>query len=117
MSAIPDSILSRTADIDEQIVKPIPNSNKIYVTGSRPDLRVPMREINCSPTRTEAGQQKNAAITVYDTSGPYTDPEAEIDIRKGLPPLRQPWIEERNDTRRLAGPSSAYGARRLSDPA
>ena len=117
MSAIPDSILSRTADIDEQIVKPIPNSNKIYVTGSRPDLRVPMREINCSPTRTEAGQQKNASITVYDTSGPYTDPEAEIDIRKGLPPLRQPWIEERNDTRRLAGPSSAYGARRLSDPA
>jgi len=63
------------------------------------------------------GGEPNPPLTVYDTSGPYTDPAAAIDIRKGLPPLRQAWIQERRDTQALPGPSSEYGRRRLHDPA
>ena len=109
MSAISDSILSRTAKVDEGIVKPISNSKKIYVTGSSPDISVPMREISCSSTRTKDGLDENTPITVYDTSGPYTDPNVTIDIRKGLKPLRKRWIEERKDTVQLNTPSSLYG--------
>ena len=116
MSVISDSILSRTATVDEEIVKPILNSKKIYVTGSRPDISVPMREISCTPTQTKDGLEKNVPITVYDTSGPYTDPNAKIDIRKGLKPLRKQWIDERNDTEQLADPSSPYVLKRLNDP-
>ena len=115
MSAISDSLLSSSAKVDEEIRKPIPNSKKIYVKGSRSDLSVPMREIACSQTQTNQGPEKNAAITVYDTSGPYTDPNVNIDIRKGLGLLRKDWIEERNDTEQLSGPSSTYGVQRLSD--
>lgn len=116
MSPIPDSILSETATVDERIVEPIPNSKKIFVTGSRPDIRVAMREISCSPTQTRTGLEENTPITVYDTSGPYTDPEIAIDIRKGLKPLRKAWVEERNDTEQLSGPTSDYGLERLNDP-
>ncbi|MFT5395998.1 MAG: phosphomethylpyrimidine synthase [Gammaproteobacteria bacterium] len=116
MSAIPDSILSDTATVDAKAVEAIPNSKKIHVIGSRPDIRVPMREISCSPTQTQKGLEKNTPITVYDTSGPYTDPEAAIDIRKGLQPLRAEWVAERNDTVELDGPSSEYGVERLNDP-
>ena len=116
MSAISDSILSHTAIVDEEITKPIPNSKKTYVTGSRSDILVPMREIACSPTQTKEGLEENISITVYDTSGPYTDPNATIDIRKGLKPLRKIWIEERNDTDQLNGPSSIYGVQRLNEP-
>jgi phosphomethylpyrimidine synthase len=86
------------------------------VQGSRPDLRVPMRKITQSDTAASFGAEKNPAIYVYDTSGPYTDPDAVIDIRSGLPTPRLPWILERNDTEELAGPSSAYGIERLNDP-
>ena len=116
MSAISDSILSHTAIVDEEITKPIPNSKKTYVTGSRSDILVPMREIACSPTQTKEGLEENISITVYDTSGAYTDPNATIDIRKGLEPLRKIWIEERNDTDQLNGPSSIYGVQRLNEP-
>lgn len=116
MSAIPDSILSDTATVDKKAVEAIPNSKKIHVIGSRPDIRVPMREISCSPTQTQNGLEENTPITVYDTSGPYTDPEATIDIRKGLQPLRSQWIAERNDTVELVGPSSNFGIQRLNDP-
>ena len=75
-----------------------------------------MREISCTPTQTKDGLEKNVPITVYDTSGPYTDPNAKIDIRKGLKPLRKQWIEERNDTEQLVGPSSSYVLKRLNDP-
>src|SRR4029079_4931174 len=61
------------------------------------------------------GEEKNPPLFVYDTSGPYTDREARIDIRAGLPPLREPWITERDDTELLEGPSSEYGRRRLAD--
>ncbi|MFT5534696.1 MAG: phosphomethylpyrimidine synthase [Burkholderiaceae bacterium] len=105
-----------TAIVDEAAVQPLPNSSKFYVQGSRPDLRVPMRKIVQSDTAASFGAEKNPAIYVYDTSGPYTDPDAVIDIRSGLSTPRLPWILERNDTEELAGPSSAYGIERLNDP-
>src|SRR5689334_22980543 len=115
MSANP-KFLSATAQVDEAAVKPLPNSRKVYVTGTRPDLRVPMREITQSDTPASFGAEKNPPIFVYDCSGPYTDPAVKIDIRSGLAPLRQKWIEERNDTEVLDGPSSHYGRERLADP-
>jgi phosphomethylpyrimidine synthase len=115
MNANP-KFLNTTAHVDEAAVEPLPNSRKIYVEGSRADMRVPMREIRQSDTPAAMGVEQNPPIYVYDTSGPYTDPEAKIDIRSGLAPLRARWIEERNDTDELAGPSSAYGRERLADP-
>ena len=94
----PDKFFARDAHVDEAAVKPLPNSRKIYVEGSRADVRVPMREIAQSDTPASFGLEKNPPLVVYDTSGPYTDPEAKIDIRSGLAPLRAPWIEERGDT-------------------
>ncbi|SIS49435.1 phosphomethylpyrimidine synthase ThiC [Alicyclobacillus vulcanalis] len=75
-----------------------PASQKVYVLGSRPDLRVPMREVQLDDTSTPKGRVPNAPLRVYDTSGPYTDPNVHIDVRRGLPPLRAPWIEERGDS-------------------
>jgi phosphomethylpyrimidine synthase len=115
MNANP-KFLSATAHVDEAAVKPLPNSRKVHVEGSRPDIRVPMREITQTDTPAAFGAEKNPAIFVYDTSGPYTDPSAAIDIRSGLAPLRAGWIEERNDTEVLEGPTSRYGRERLADP-
>jgi phosphomethylpyrimidine synthase len=107
---------SATATVDEAAVKPLPNSRKVYVQGSRADIQVPMREIRQTDTMTGSGAEKNPPIWVYDTSGPYTDPAARIDIRSGLPPLREQWIEARGDTELMQGLSSAYGRARLQDP-
>ncbi len=115
MNANP-KFLSATARVDEAAVKSLPNSRKVYVEGSRPDIRVPMREISQSDTPAEMGAEKNPPIYVYDTSGPYTDPAAKIDIRSGLAPLREKWIEERNDTELLHDLTSAYGRGRAADP-
>jgi len=119
MNANPQ-FLAATAAVDEGVVAPLPNSRKVYVTGSQPDVRVPMRSITQSDTPAvmagSAGAEHNPPILVYDTSGPYTDREVTIDIRKGLPALRSRWIEARADTELLAGPSSAYGRKRLDDP-
>ena len=115
MSAKPESFLSSTARVDQASVADFPGSRKIYVEGSRPDIRVPMREITLSDTHVGDGVEKNPPVTVYDTSGPYTDPDCDIDIRKGLPPLREAWIEERSDTELLDGLSSEYGRRRETD--
>src|SRR5689334_11423343 len=116
MNANP-KFLNATAHVDDAAVKPLPNSCKVYVEGSRPDIRVPMREITQSDTPAAFGAaESNPPIFVYDTSGPYTDPSVQIDIRSGLAPLRQKWIEERNDTEALGGPSSRYGQERLADP-
>ena len=115
MNANPQ-FLAATAKVDEAAIQPLPNSRKIYVEGSRPDIRVPMREISQSDTPASMGAEKNPPIYVYDTSGLYTDPDAKIDIRSGLPALRAPWIAERDDTEELAGPSSQYGIERLNDP-
>ncbi len=114
MNAQPEN-LSQSATVDEAAVKPFPSSQKIFVEGSRPDIQVAMREISQSPTRTEKGVEENPSITVYDTSGAYTDPAVEIDIRKGLPALRAEWIKERNDTEQLSGLSSEYGQQRADD--
>jgi phosphomethylpyrimidine synthase len=103
MNANP-KFLAASAHVDEAAIQPLPNSRKVYVG----ELGVPLREI------TQSGD--NPPILVYDTSGPYTDPAARIDIRKGLAPLREPWIVQRNDTTVLDGPSSHYGRRRLEDP-
>jgi phosphomethylpyrimidine synthase len=99
--------LAAQAEVDSAAVAPLPNSRKIYVTGSRADVRVPMREISLSGG--------NAPVTVYDTSGPYTDPAAQIDIRAGLATPRAAWIAERGDTELLDGPTSDYGRQRLAD--
>jgi len=114
MNANP-KFLAATAHVDEAAVQPLPASRKVYVTGSRPDLRVPMREITQSDTAAGFGEEKNPPLFVYDTSGPYTDPGARIDIRAGLPALRERWIEERADTVLLDEPSSEYGRERLAD--
>jgi phosphomethylpyrimidine synthase len=104
--------LAATAHVDEAAIQPLPNSRKVYVQGSRPDIQVPMREISQADTPTAMGGEKNPPIYVYDCSGPYTDPAAKIDIRQGLPALRQKWIEERGDTEVLPGLSSEYGRQR-----
>jgi phosphomethylpyrimidine synthase len=112
-----EQFVAASAHVDAAAVQPLPQSRKIYVTGSRPDIRVPMREISQSDTPAAMGAEKNPSICVYDCSGPYTDPQAKIDIRKGLPALRQQWIEERGDSEELPALSSAYGRSREADPA
>src|SRR5882724_9397307 len=114
MNANP-KFLSATAHVDEAAVKPLPSSRKIYVRGTRDDIQVPMREISQTDTPASFGAEPNAPLFVYDTSGPYTDPRAAIDIRNGLGPLREHWIEERADTELMAGPTSIYGRTRLDD--
>ncbi len=117
MSAIPEEFIKRTARLSEDVTRPIPGSKKIYVQGSREDIRVAMREVELSNTPASFGAEKNPPLTLYDTSGPYTDPQVEIDLLRGLPALRSAWIEQRNDCERLHGPSSEYGRRRQADPA
>jgi phosphomethylpyrimidine synthase len=111
-----DQFFARDAHVDSAAVAPLPASRKIHVAGTRPDIRVPMREIAQAPTPASFGAEANPPIVVYDTSGPYTDPAATIDIRRGLPALRAGWIAERGDTVELDGPTSAYGRARLADP-
>src|SRR3989449_8823607 len=103
MNANP-KFLAATAHVDDAAIQPLPNSRKIHMG----NLRVPMREISQSGG--------NPPLLVYDTSGPYTDPAARIDIQKGLPALREAWIAQRGDCEILQGPSSEYGRRRLTDP-
>ncbi|HMV63978.1 MAG TPA: phosphomethylpyrimidine synthase ThiC [Rhodocyclaceae bacterium] len=110
-----DKFIASSAHVDEAAIAPLPNSRKIYVEGSRADLRVPMREIRQADTPTAMGGEQNPPIFVYDCSGPYTDPAARIDIRSGLPALRQAWIAERGDTEVLPDLSSEYGRVRAAD--
>ena len=83
MSAIPEDFIKKTAELSEEVTRPFPNSTKVYVQGSRPDIRVPMREISQSPTSASFGEEENPPVTVYDTSGPFTDPDVKIDLLKG----------------------------------
>ena len=96
---------------------PFPNSSKIHVEGSTPDIRVPMREVAQSNTPATFGVEKNPPITIYDCSGPYTDPDIAIDLTAGLSALRAPWIEARGDTERLHDFSSEFGRERHADNA
>ncbi|MGH8657029.1 MAG: phosphomethylpyrimidine synthase ThiC [Gammaproteobacteria bacterium] len=107
MNAVPE--MSAPVMGNAKPVQPFPNSQKIYVTGRRPDIRVPMREIRQSQSKHAAGAFSNPPITVYDTSGPYTDPDFNADGRTGLPALRGVWIEERRDSTQLPGPRSEFG--------
>ncbi len=110
-----DKISVQMSSGSHEARQPYPNSKKVYIEGSRPDIRVPMREISLSPTQTSDGFEENPPILVYDTSGPYTDPDVDLDLRKGLPDVRSAWIEERGDTAPLTGLSSQYGSERRQD--
>lgn len=107
--------LNQTAQVDQASIQPFPNSQKIYIEGSRPDIRVPMREISLSPTTGNFGTETNEPLRVYDTSGPYSDPNVQVDVRQGLHPLRHTWIKERDDTELLTALSSNYGRMREAD--
>lgn len=97
---------------------PFPASKKVYVQGEIHDIKVAMREISLSDTIVNGKViSVNAPVTVYDTSGPFTDPDIDIDVRKGLPRLRQSWILERGDVEELPSITSNYGLERLANPA
>ena len=99
----------------KDLTRILPASNKVYIEGSRPDIRVPFREISLTDTPTGLGGEQNLPLRVYDTSGVYTDPNVSIDLNKGLPWIRQTWIEERDDTEVLTGLTSKFGQERLKD--
>jgi len=99
----------------KDLTRILPASRKVYVEGSRPDIQVPFREISLTETPTGLGGEHNPPVMVYDTSGVYTDPNVKIDLNKGLPLVRQAWIDERQDTDILSGLSSAFGQARLKD--
>jgi phosphomethylpyrimidine synthase len=117
MSAHHPAMSDLATRLAADVLRPFPCARKLYVPGSRVDLSVPMREIEQSPTPTQRGLEPNPAITLYDTSGPYSDPDAHIDLEAGLKPIRAAWIAERADSEELAEPSSAYARQRLHDPA
>ena len=107
--------VERTTQLSEDVTKPVSGARKIYIQGSREDIQVPMREITQSPTNGDFGSDDNPPITVYDTSGAYTDPNVEIDLLKGLASVRDAWVIERDDTEILEKPSSDYAQTRLND--
>lgn len=115
MNSPENTFFEQAAKVDAAAIKPLPNSRKIYITGSRPDIRVPQREIRLSATSTSMGGERNSPIQVYDTSGPYTDPSVNIDIRQGLNAVRENWVLERGDVERLEGVSSSFGRQRELD--
>ncbi|MCE1163549.1 MAG: phosphomethylpyrimidine synthase ThiC, partial [Thiomonas sp.] len=119
MSALPESRQKvDAAALTERITRtPFAASRKIHLQGSRPDLRVPLREVALADTPAVFGVEKNAPFAVYDTSGPYTDPQADIDLTRGLAPLRAAWIAERGDSERLAAFSSETTRRHNADAA
>jgi len=116
MSAIPEEFQKKTAALSEEVTMPFASSKKIFVQGSRPDIRVPMREVAQTLTHTQGDAEENPPIYIYDTSGPYTDPQVRIDLMRGMPDVRTAWIEERADTEVLTGPTSEYGRARQNDP-
>ncbi|NGP46420.1 phosphomethylpyrimidine synthase ThiC [Bacillaceae bacterium SIJ1] len=89
--------MTQFASENISIMSNFSGSQKVYVEGARPDIQVPMREISLSPTTGSFGDEENPPLRVYDTSGPYTDPNYSVDLTKGLPPLRAAWIKERGD--------------------
>ncbi|MBF7682258.1 phosphomethylpyrimidine synthase ThiC [Acinetobacter sp. B5B] len=99
----------------QDLTRILPASQKVYIEGSQPSIRVPMRKIELAHTPEGLGGEANGPILVYDTSGAYTDPSIEIDLNRGLPKVRQSWIEQRQDTIRLKGLSSLFGHQRAKD--
>ncbi len=120
MPSTPNSISEVAQDpLDGITRRPFPKSRKVYLEGSLPSVRVALREVCQCPTVAADGAlvEENPSILLYDTSGPYTDPDAEIDLHRGLPPLRREWILARGGVEELPGPSSEYRCRRDVDPA
>ncbi|MCH7815719.1 MAG: phosphomethylpyrimidine synthase ThiC, partial [Proteobacteria bacterium] len=115
MNANPEQFFDKISQLDTSTRQHFPNSRKIYVQGSRPDIRVPMREITLTATETETGLEENAPLRVYDPSGIYSDADADINLRAGLPAIRASWIAERQDTDLLDSVSSEFGRARQSD--
>ncbi|HEX6833793.1 MAG TPA: phosphomethylpyrimidine synthase ThiC, partial [Rudaea sp.] len=115
MNALASDLVRQTSELSESVTRPIPGSKKIHVAGSRADLRVPMREVALCDTPLVFGAEKNAPLALYDTSGPYTDPDVRIDLSAGLFPLRAAWIGQRGDVASLSGLSSEFGRRRAAD--
>ncbi|MGB5210360.1 MAG: phosphomethylpyrimidine synthase ThiC [Gammaproteobacteria bacterium] len=115
MSSNSESLFRQTARLSEEVIGPLPGSRKVFVSGSRPDIRVSMREVRQSDTPGNHGGVPNPPISLYDTSGPYTDASASIELERGLPALRGDWIEERQDTESLAGRSADYARARLQN--
>ncbi len=111
------SAISKPPTAFKTVVTPFPGSMKIYVQGQLHDIQVPMRQISLTSTPTNEGLTENAPITVYDTSGPYTDPEVEIDLGQGLSRMRESWIVARGDTEVLSQLSSNYAQQRAADVA
>ena len=115
MSTNSEQFLDKITRLDDSTKYQFTNSSKVYVQGSRSDLLVPMREIKLSDTLTDNGNEPNAPLRVYDTSGLYSDKSAKVDLRAGLPAIRAAWIEERDDTEVLPGVSSTFGKQRQAD--
>ncbi|MFK7794937.1 MAG: phosphomethylpyrimidine synthase ThiC [Gammaproteobacteria bacterium] len=116
MSVTELDLISQTKKLGEEVTRPFPRSKKIFVKGSNDSIRVGMREVACDDTGTSLGGEENPAIPVYDTSGPLTDPDADIDLSNGIERIRAQWIEERKDTVELKELSSEFGRQRLTDP-
>jgi len=116
-SSIPEEFIKNTAKLSEDVTRPFRNSRKVYVTGSRPDIRVGMREIDQDNTPDSMGFEVNPPVPVYDTSGAFSDPDVEVDLMKGMPDVRGNWIKERNDTELLDGPTSEFGTARQNNSA
>jgi len=120
LSATTSTNNEKLSSLDELSKQPFPSSKKVYVEGSNPSIRVGMREISLTDTLIGGDEsnpqlEPNAAIRVYDTSGPFTDPDVTIDLRKGLAPLRKDWIEARGDTEILDSQTSVYSQQRMAD--
>ena len=116
MNALASELLRATEALSAAVTAPLRGSAKIHVGGSRPDLRVPMRAIAQAATPATFTAESNPALAVYDTSGPYTDPDYRADLAAGLPPLRAGWIEARGDSEVLPGFSSEFGRRHALAP-
>ena len=106
MNAQLSDLVLQAQQLSDAVTRPIPGSRKMHVAGTRPDLRVPMREVVLSETPKMFGAEANAPLALYDTSGPYTDPAHRVDLTAGLPALRARWIAERADTEALSQLSS-----------
>jgi len=116
VNALPNELLRRTAELSAEVTRPIPGSRKVQVASADGGFGVPMREILQSDTPLVFGAEANPPLAVYDTSGPYTDPAARIDLTAGLAPLRAEWIAARGDSESLPDLSSEFGRRRATDP-
>ena len=115
LTNLQDALIAQHEQDAQDLTRILPASKKVYLQGSRPDIQVPMREIQLSTTPTGLGGEDNSPLLVYDTSGAYTDPNIEIDLNKGLPHIRETWLEQRGDSEVLEQLSSTFGQARLRD--